>query len=95
MIHLGLLAGALALTLVSHGIPCGPRDAVIRKLSAVYQEAQTARGFVGANVIVEVWANTKTGTWTILRTTPDGFSCVIAAGEFWRSMTPAAPGDDN
>ena len=41
--------------------------------------------------LVEVLTDGKGGTWTIIVTTPQGMSCLVAAGEGWRSMQQVPP----
>jgi len=38
--------------------------------------------------IIEVFTS-KSGTWTILLTRPDGASCIVSAGEASEEITPA------
>ncbi len=51
----------------------------------------------GSTAIFEIWASEKTGTWTILKTTPNGLTCVMAVGDGWHDdapvFTPAGLGD--
>ena len=81
-----LLAAFIAL----HGAPaaaqavCDNRDAMVKKLTDRYGEVQMSRG-LGGDVVLEVWANCKTGTWTILKTYPKGRACLMAAGDGWQS----------
>jgi hypothetical protein len=63
---------------------CGTRDSVVAKLGEKYGEVRRGGGLAGPTAIFEVWASEATGTWTILKTTPDGFACVMAVGEGWQ-----------
>ena len=63
----------------STGQPCAPSQDIYEVL-ATYQEERVYIGMDGQSVF-ETWANPTTGTWSILRTTPDGTSCVMAVGE--------------
>jgi len=63
---------------------CGQRDVVIAKLGDKYGEVRRGGGLTGSTAIFEVWASNETGTWTILKTTPDGLSCVMAVGDGWQ-----------
>ncbi len=64
-------------------INCGTRDSVVEELDLKYSETQRGYGLTGSTAIFEVWASEKTGSWTILKTTPNGLTCVIAVGENW------------
>jgi hypothetical protein len=61
---------------------CGPRIKVIYKLANQFLESPIAEGLVaGPNLaVLEWWGNPKAQTWTLLRTTPDGKTCIIMAG---------------
>ena len=85
------------------GAACGARDAVIAKLGDKYGEVRRGGGLSGPGpapdhdpgAIYEIWASEATGTWTILKTTPDGLTCVMAVGEGWQDDTgePIPVGD--
>ena len=73
---------------------CGDRNAMVEQLSRTYGEARKGAGLAGQTALFEVWTSNDTGSWTILKTSPNGIACVIAAGENWRDdmpeFTPAA-----
>ncbi len=64
-------------------VACGTRDSVVEKLGEKYGEVRRGGGLAGSTAIFEIWASEATGTWTILKTTPDGLSCVMAVGDGW------------
>lgn len=72
---------------------CGLRADFIRTLADQYQETGKALGIAGQVNLVEVFAS-KAGTWTILVTTPEGKSCIIAAGSSWEDL-PIKPKEDD
>ncbi|MBW4710746.1 hypothetical protein KX928_23395 [Roseobacter sp. YSTF-M11] len=62
---------------------CGPRDAVVKSLKTKYGERFVAGGLQktrSAQSILEVWASDETGTFTVILSSPNGLSCVVAAG---------------
>ncbi len=65
---------------------CNERDNVLDLLAKKYQETPIAAGVTNTGGLVEVLADIKSGTWTIIVTTPQGMSCLVAAGEGWRNM---------
>jgi hypothetical protein len=65
-------------------IACGARDSVVRNLGEKYGEVRRGGGLTGSTAIYEIWASETTGTWTILKTTPNGMACVMAVGEGWQ-----------
>ncbi len=90
-----LLAALIAL----HGAPaaaqmaCGTRDSVIEKLKGKYGETRRGGGLAGPAAIFEVCASDKPPrTWTILKTTPNGWACIMAVGDGWHDDAPVAPG---
>lgn len=76
----------LALLAVCFAVPvaaqqqCGPRDDVSAQLRDQYGERIQGEGLDMAGIIVTVWANTQTGTWTITATNAAGLTCMIGAG---------------
>ncbi len=52
-------------------------------------------GLAGPTAIFEIWASDKPPhTWTILKTTPNGLTCIMAVGDGWQddagNVTPTA-----
>jgi hypothetical protein len=86
------LAVAVAPTVALAQGNCAARDALVGRLEAGYGEEFTGGGLQNARRIIEVWASEEQGTWTILITTADGQSCVMATGTDWRKGLPEAKG---
>lgn len=72
---------------------CGERAAMLKAITGKYNEAPVAIARAGAVNVIEVFAS-KAGTWTFLVTTPDGRSCMFAAGDGWKDLPPKMPGVD-
>lgn len=74
---------------------CDRRQKVLGYLESAYQEARVATGVTSSGGLVEVLAGTKGDTWTIIVSSPDGTTCLVAAGEGWRAIqadpTPTEP----
>ncbi len=68
---------------------CGPRATVLGHLAQKYQETPVAAGVTNAGGLVEVLTTGDGETWTIIVTTPQGISCLVAAGEGWRTLKRA------
>lgn len=66
-------------------MPCGERTAIIERLSSKYGEQRLATGLNNSGNLIEVFSSVETGSWTILMTSPEGRTCLIAAGEHWDS----------
>ncbi len=78
-------------------LACGDRNAMVEQLSRSYGEIRKGAGLAGQAALFEIWASDATGSWSILKTTPNGMACLVAAGENWRDdapeFTPAGLGD--
>ena len=64
---------------------CSDRAKFLNALSSIHSESSVAMGLATNGSVVEVLAS-KTGSWTILVTWPDGKSCVVAGGEGWEAL---------
>ena len=75
---------------------CAPRDVVVDRLAARYGESRQSIGLGANNAMVEVFASPETGTWTIIVTTAQGLTCMIASGQAFETLAeaPPAPGTD-
>ncbi|MEL6125769.1 MAG: hypothetical protein AAFR57_05135 [Pseudomonadota bacterium] len=76
------LAGQAAVANPAPNNRCGPRDAVINHLTANFGESRQSMG-LQRNGVVEVFSSEETGSWTIIITSAQGVSCLIAAGRAW------------
>ena len=65
---------------------CGPRDNVAAQLEAQYGETRQSVGLSQEDHLLEVFASLETGSWTITITTPDGVSCLVAAGQAYQYL---------
>ena len=87
ILTLGAGFALLASTAMAQGQPqCNERDNVLELLAKKYKETPIAAGVTNTGGLVEVLTDHKSGTWTIIVTTPQGMSCLVAAGEGWRNM---------
>lgn len=70
---------------------CANRDIVVERLQSKYSENLTAGGLQSSQnstALVEVWASEETGTFTVMLTTPNGLTCVVATGTDWQNFAP-------
>lgn len=93
-------AGAVALSavpLASHSsanaAECGRHEKVTAFLSKKYKEEVTAMGLVSNKGFMQLFV-AESGTWTILLTTPQGISCIVAAGDSYETA-PVVSKDPN
>jgi len=89
---LALSAGlALVSTSAATAQPqCDQRDSVLQVLQQKYKEAPVALGVTHNGGLVEVLTTGNGNTWSIIVTTPQGMSCLVAAGEGWKAMQQVA-----
>jgi len=73
---------------------CNKRSEVMKNLSANYNEAPAALGMASNGGVLEVMTSKDGKTWTVLLTTPDGNSCLVAMGNSWESVKLVATGPD-
>lgn len=70
------------------GPDCDTRADVLALLAQKYKEAPIAFGVTNNGGLVEVLTDEHGTTWTIIVTSPEGVTCLVAAGEGWRDITP-------
>ena len=85
-IGLGLMTLAAQQVAAQQNRNCAPREAVIERLASGYGETRQSIGLGSQGAVVEIFASTETGSWTITVTTPNGTTCLVAAGESWESL---------
>ncbi len=64
---------------------CGEHKRMTEVLVNKYDEAPKAIGTVNQKWFMEVYVS-KAGSWTILVTSADGNSCIVAAGQDWEDV---------
>ena len=69
---------------------CDERGSVLKLLAEKYKESPVAIGVTNNGGLVEVLSTGNGGTWSIIMTTPQGMSCLVAAGEGWKSVQQLA-----
>ncbi|MEM7318502.1 MAG: hypothetical protein AAF408_05705 [Pseudomonadota bacterium] len=74
---------------------CAPRDVVLKKLTENYGETRHGIGLVPQGSVMEVFASTETGSWTITVTMPDGTTCLVASGQSYETLAEALPAAGN
>ncbi len=74
---------------------CAARDKVLETLANKYGETRQSIGLGANNAVVEMFASTETGTWTITVTTPEGLTCMVASGQSFETLAEALPAKGN
>ncbi len=80
-----LETSAQAMTQTAAQAACSPRTDVLGHLAKKYGEAPVAIGVTNKGGLVEVLTTGDGNTWTIIVSMPNGTSCMVAAGEGWRT----------
>lgn len=70
---------------------CAPRATVIERLASAFSETRQIIGMAANGTVVEVFASTETGTWTITLTRPDGVTCLVADGHGFERLDEDLP----
>ena len=70
---------------------CAPREAGVERLATTYGESRQSVGLGEQGVMIETFASSDTGTWTITLTTPNGQTCLVASGQSWEQLAEALP----
>lgn len=84
---------AASLSTAEAGLVCGERADFIEKLDEAYGEKLISAGLEADGNVFEVYRS-KTGSWTILVTEPEGPTCVLASGEAWTDGSRAETSAD-
>jgi hypothetical protein len=64
-----------------------PRDTLVRGLSGSYNEQSVAFGVSVDGMLLEVFAS-PAGSFTVVKTGPQGRACIVDAGHAWQMATP-------
>ncbi len=88
-----LATGALiaSTSLVQAQQNCAPRAVVIERLASSYGEIRQSIGLAQNNTMVEVFASTNTGSWTITVTNASGLTCLVASGQAFERLAESLP----
>ncbi|MDE4189677.1 hypothetical protein [Phaeobacter gallaeciensis] len=78
----------------AQGRNCAPREVVIKRLADKYGESRQSVGIGGQGVVMETFASTETGTWTITVTMPNGMTCLVASGQSFEVLAETLPDGD-
>jgi hypothetical protein len=87
LVCLGLTAGAgMGLSTPAQALAaCGEREPILEALAQKYAEHRRAYGVMGQAGLVELFVS-KSGTWTVIISSPGGRACIVAAGHSWEQL---------
>jgi len=66
---------------MAQGANCAPHADAINFLATNFGETRQSIGIVNDGSVLEIYANTESGSWTAVMTQPSGISCFVAGGE--------------
>lgn len=89
-ILLALLGLAIAVPAQAQSM-CMPYAAFVKTLKDRFGESSMGKGVAGEIIVIELFASPD--TFTILATTTDGRSCIVAGGKGWE-VAPKDTGDE-
>ncbi len=69
---------------------CGDRTKIVAHLGSDYKEMRSGIGLAASGTVIELFT-AASGTWTMLRTAPDGRTCVMGSGEGWEQTQRPKP----
>jgi hypothetical protein len=72
----------------AHGLPCASRTDVVKILKESFGERLVAHGLATSGAVAELFSSPN-GTWTIVATSPNGMSCMVGAGDAWKTTQVA------
>ncbi len=87
-----ILALLLASAPASAQPACLPHGKLVDLLDGRYSEQRIAVGLESNGRLFEIFATNDGATWTMVITTPNGASCVVAAGLEWQDDKPKGDG---
>ena len=65
---------------------CGPREDLVKLLADQYKESPVGIGLAQTGQLLEVFAS-PVGSWSMVMTSTDGQTCIVAAGDNWEMIT--------
>ena len=71
---------------------CMSHGKMVDLLSGRYSEQRVSVGLETSGRLIELFATADGETWTMVMTTPNGVTCVIAAGLEWQDVEPKGKG---
>ena len=73
---------------------CGAHAAVTERLATRYGESRQAIAMDTQNAVIEIFASSTSGTWTITLTRAGGPTCLVAAGKNFQHVKENLPIND-
>lgn len=75
----------------AQGVQCLDHAAMTRLLAEHWGESRQSIALDAADSMVELFASSETGTWTLTVTKPGGPTCMVASGHAFESVHEPLP----
>lgn len=72
-------------------VPCEETKSMLDSLAKDFNENPIGTGITKRGDLVQIYVSDK-GTFTVVRSTPNGFSCMISNGTDWNAEKPVKKG---
>jgi hypothetical protein len=95
MVAITILANISTQAAADEPESCRPHSEILSQMAGSYGELPKSVGLTDAGNLIEVLSANDGSTWSIIVTTPDRMSCLVAAGEAWRDLKGTAADDAN
>ncbi len=69
---------------------CDDSARIREMLDTTVGAERMAYGLRGPETVLEVWVVPRTGEWTMVHTYATGSTCIVAIGDNWEGLEPAA-----
>ena len=73
---------------------CAPQKKVADHLGERFSEAPVGIGLTANGHVMQVYSTADGESWTLVSTTPQGVSCILAAGRHWQPLEPEPTGKE-
>ena len=71
----------------AQALRCTDRETMVSALTNKFKETRQGIGLVSNRRILELYVS-DIGSWTVVFSSPDGISCIGAAGKHWQTLSP-------
>jgi len=69
---------------------CDDSARLEKQLLTIHGAQKLGHGMRGPDALLEVWIAPSSGDWTMVQSYANGTSCIVAMGEHWEAIPPAA-----
>jgi hypothetical protein len=79
-------AGNVPVPAAAQAVSCSDHATMVRHLAENWGESRQSVALDAQNAMVEVFASSETGTWTLTVTRPGGPTCMVASGHAFEKV---------